>query len=145
LVAIADAVPSVRVGNLVLNAPLYGPALLARDVATVDAATGGRLESGLGSEYIESDFVGLGPPFPSAGQRVELLDEHIRTIRTFLSSPDYAPAPMQSPPPILVAGIGDKMLSLAAMLLAAASNDTKAINLRLAWIFRETWRDTVLG
>jgi alkanesulfonate monooxygenase SsuD/methylene tetrahydromethanopterin reductase-like flavin-dependent oxidoreductase (luciferase family) len=41
LVAIADAVPSVRVGNLVLNAPLYAPALLVRDLATVDAATGG--------------------------------------------------------------------------------------------------------
>jgi len=66
LVAIADAVPSVRVGNLVLNAPLYAPALLVRDLATVDAATGGRLEIGLGSGYVESDFVGFGLPFPSA-------------------------------------------------------------------------------
>ena len=114
LVSIADAVPSVRVGNLVLNAPLYGPALLARELATVDAATGGRLEIGLGSGYIERDFVGFGLPFPSAGQRVEMLGEHLRTIRSLLSSPDYTPASVQSPPPILVAGIGDKMLSLAA-------------------------------
>jgi probable F420-dependent oxidoreductase len=114
LVAIADAVPSVRVGNLVLNAPLYAPALLARELATVDIASGGRLEIGLGSGYIERDFNGYGLPFPSAGQRVDMLGEHLRTIRSLLSSLDYGPLPFQSPPPILVAGIGDKMLSLAA-------------------------------
>src|SRR5258705_7886052 len=43
-----------------------------------------------------------------------MLTEHVTTIRKLLSSPDYRPAPVQSPPPILVAGIGDKMLSLAA-------------------------------
>jgi probable F420-dependent oxidoreductase len=112
LVAIADAVPPVRVGNLVLNAPLYAPALLARELATVEIASGGRLEIGLGSGYIERDFTGYGLPFPCAGQRVDMLGEHLRTIRSLLSSPDYGPPPVQSPPPILVAGIGDKMLSL---------------------------------
>ena len=114
LVAIAAAVPSVRISNLVINAPLYQPALLARDLATVDAASGGRLEIGLGSGYIAADFAGFGLPFPSAGQRVEVLTEHVTTIRHLLSSPDYRPAPVQSPPPIMVAGIGDKMLSMAA-------------------------------
>jgi len=114
LVAIADAVPSIRISTLVINTPLYRPALLARDLATVDAASGGRLEIGLGSGYVEGDFAGAGVPFPSAAQRVELLTEHVTTIRELLSSPDYRPAPVQSPPPILVAGIGDKMLSLAA-------------------------------
>ena len=114
LVAVAAAVPSVRISNLVLNAPLYQPALLARDLATVDAASGGRLEIALGSGYIAADFAGFGLPFPSAAQRVEVLTKHVTTIRTLLSSPDYRPAPVQSPPPILVAGIGDKMLSMAA-------------------------------
>ena len=138
LVSIADAVPSVRVGNLVLNAPLYGPALLARELATVDAATGGRLEIGLGSGYIERDFVGFGLPFPSAGQRVEMLGEHLRTIRSLLSSPDYTPASVQSPPPILVAGIGDKMLSLAAeyadIIAIAAQGHKDQIGERIDYI-----------
>jgi probable F420-dependent oxidoreductase len=138
LVAIADAVPSVRVGNLVLNAPLYAPALLARDLATVDATSGGRLEIGLGSGYIERDFAGFGVPFPPAGQRVELLGEHLRTIRALLSSPDYAPAPAQSPPPILVAGIGDKMLSLAAqhadIIAIAAQGHKDQIGERIDYI-----------
>jgi probable F420-dependent oxidoreductase len=114
LVAIADAVPSIRVSNLVINSALYRPGLLARDLATVDSATGGRLEIGLGTGYVEEDFIGAGLPFPSGRERVELLGEHIRTIRELLSNPDYKPAPVQSPPPILVAGIGNKLLSLAA-------------------------------
>src|SRR5215813_2512343 len=51
LVAIAAAVPSVRVGNCVLNTAFYRPALLARDLAAVDSATDGRLEIGLGAGY----------------------------------------------------------------------------------------------
>jgi probable F420-dependent oxidoreductase len=128
LVAIADAVPSIRISTLVINTPLYRPALLARDLATVDAASGGRLEIGLGSGYVEGDFAGAGVPFPSAAQRVELLTEHVTTIRKLLSSPDYRPAPVQSPPPILVAGIGDKMLSLAAQsadIIAVAAQGHK--------------------
>jgi probable F420-dependent oxidoreductase len=110
LVAIADAVPSVRV----INAALYRPALLARDLATLDSASGGRLDIGLGSGYVEQDFTGSGLPFPTGRQRVDLLTEHVATIRELLSSPDYVPAPVQSPPPIMVAGIGDRLLSMAA-------------------------------
>src|SRR5271169_1942993 len=104
LVAIADAVPSIRIGNLVINSALYRPALLARDLATVDAASGGRLDVALGTGYVEEDFTGSGLPFPTGRQRVDLLTEHVLTIRELLSSPDYIPAPVQSPPPIMVAG-----------------------------------------
>jgi alkanesulfonate monooxygenase SsuD/methylene tetrahydromethanopterin reductase-like flavin-dependent oxidoreductase (luciferase family) len=76
LVAIASAVPSIRVRNLVINSALYQPALLARDLATVDAATGGRLDIGLGTGYVEEDFTGSGLPFPTGRQRVEILTEH---------------------------------------------------------------------
>ena len=51
LVTVAAAAPSVRVSNLVINAGFYRPALLARDLASVDALTGGRLEIGLGTGY----------------------------------------------------------------------------------------------
>ena len=74
LVAIADAVPAVGVSTFVINTPLYRPAQLAWDLATVDAASGGRLDIGLGRGYIEGDFAVAGVPFPSAGQRVELLN-----------------------------------------------------------------------
>ena len=49
LVAIAAAVPNIRVSNLVLNTAFCRPGPLTRDLASVDSATGGRLEIGLGA------------------------------------------------------------------------------------------------
>ncbi len=49
LVAIAAAVPNIRVSNLVLNTAFCRPGRLTRDLASVDSATGGRLEIGLGA------------------------------------------------------------------------------------------------
>jgi alkanesulfonate monooxygenase SsuD/methylene tetrahydromethanopterin reductase-like flavin-dependent oxidoreductase (luciferase family) len=91
LVAIADAVPSIQVGNLVLNAGFYRPALLARDFASVDSATGGRLIIGLGAGYAEEEFRAAGIPFPTAGQRVQMLADHVIEIKRLLSQPDYVP------------------------------------------------------
>ena len=65
------------VGDLVLHAPLYRPALLTGDLVTVNIATGGRVEIGLGSGYIERDFTGYGLPLMPAGQRVDILGEHL--------------------------------------------------------------------
>ncbi|MBB4688214.1 TIGR03621 family F420-dependent LLM class oxidoreductase [Amycolatopsis jiangsuensis] len=114
LISIAEAAPSLRVGNMVINASFYRPALLARDLASVDSATGGRLEIGLGTGYVEEEFHAAGLPFPSAGARVDLVVEHAVEIRRLLSSSDYNPAPAQTPPPIMIAGIGDRMLAAAA-------------------------------
>jgi probable F420-dependent oxidoreductase len=87
LVAIAAAVPNIRVGNLVLNAAFYRPALLARDLASVDSATGGRLEIGLGAGYVEAEFTAVGLPFPRPAERIRLLKEHLIEIRERLSDP----------------------------------------------------------
>jgi probable F420-dependent oxidoreductase len=114
LVAIAQAAPTLRVSNLVLNASFYRPALLARDLASVDSATNGRLEIGLGAGYVEQDFIAAGIPFPRAGARVDRLTEHVTEIRRLLSSPGYIPPPVQTPPPIMVAGVGDRVLAVAA-------------------------------
>jgi probable F420-dependent oxidoreductase len=114
LVAIAAAAPAVRVGNLVINASFHRPALLARDLASVDSATGGRLDIGLGAGYVEQEFVAAGLPFLSLDARVQLLTEHITEIRNQLSDSSYTPPAVQKPPPILVGGRGNKVLSIAA-------------------------------
>jgi probable F420-dependent oxidoreductase len=114
LLPMAEAAPSLRVGNMVLDAPFYRPALLARDLAAVDAATGGRLEIGLGAGHAEEEFRAAGLPFPSAGARVDLVVEHAVEIRRLLSDPGHSPAPVQTPPPIMIAGMGDRMLTAAA-------------------------------
>ena len=114
LVAIAAAAPTVKVSNLVINAGFYRPALLARDLAAVDSATGGRLIISLGTGYVEQEFDAAGLPFPSPGQRVRILTEHVTEIRRLLSDPGHMPPPVQTPPPIMVAGAGNKLLTMAA-------------------------------
>ena len=114
LVAIAAAAPSVRVGTLVINASFHRPALLTRDLASVDSATGGRLDIGLGVGYAKEEFAAAGLPFATHAARAQLLIEHISEIRSALSNPEYLPPPVQKPPPILVGGAGSKLLSIAA-------------------------------
>jgi probable F420-dependent oxidoreductase len=129
LPTLAAAAPTLQVSNLVLNAAFYRPALLARDLASVDSATGGRLIVGLGTGYVEPEFAAAGIPFPSAGARVKLLTEHVTEIRKLLSDPGHIPPPVQTPPPIMVAGAGDKLLTMAAQhadIVAIASMGSEA-------------------
>jgi probable F420-dependent oxidoreductase len=129
LVAIAEAAPSVKVSNLVINAAFYRPALLARDLASVDSATGGRLIIALGTGYVEPEFHAAGLPFPTPGARVKLLTEHVTEIRRLLSDPGHIPPPVQTPPPIMIAGVGDKLLAMGAAhadIISIASQGTEA-------------------
>ncbi|SIR70230.1 TIGR03621 family F420-dependent LLM class oxidoreductase [Williamsia sterculiae] len=114
LVAAAAAAPHARVGTFVLNTAFYRPALLARDLASVDQLTGGRLEIGLGAGYVRDEFDAAGIPFQRAGARVEHLEETARFLRDAARGDDHVPAFVQSPPPIMIAGVGDRVLRLAA-------------------------------
>jgi probable F420-dependent oxidoreductase len=121
LVAIAHAAPSVRVSNLVLNCAFYRPALLARDLASVDSATGGRLDVGLGAGYVEEEFTAAGLPFPTPGERIRLLTEHVTALRALVPDPGHTVA---QAPPILIAAMGTRLLSTAgrhADIVAVAS------------------------
>ncbi|MEU0474505.1 TIGR03621 family F420-dependent LLM class oxidoreductase [Streptomyces olivaceus] len=114
LVAMAEAAPTLRVSTHVLNTSFYRPALLARDLAAVDSATDGRLIIGMGAGYSEGELRAVGLPFPSAGARINHLVEHVDEIRRCLSDPGYVPTPVQTPPPILIGGSGDRLLTTAA-------------------------------
>ncbi|MGH3633873.1 TIGR03621 family F420-dependent LLM class oxidoreductase [Mycobacterium sp.] len=103
LTAIAAATTTIRLGTYVLNACFYKPALLARDVTAVDLLSDGRLELGLGAGYAKEEFEAAELPYPSAGQRVDYL-EH---VTTYLKQ--HLPAV-----PILIAGNGDRLLTVAA-------------------------------
>jgi probable F420-dependent oxidoreductase len=144
LVAIAAAAPSVRVGNMVINAAFYRPALLARDLASVDSATGGRLEIGLGAGHVEEEFVAAGLPFPKPGLRLKLLAQHITEIRTSLSDTTYIPPAIQKPPPVLVAGMGDRLLAIAAehadIVAIASLGDDAELAERVDYVKRQAGR-----
>ncbi|MEV3963674.1 LLM class F420-dependent oxidoreductase [Nocardia sp. NPDC050193] len=111
----AAATERVRLNTFVLNVPFYNPALLARDVATVDQLSGGRVELGLGAGYVEAEFEAAGIPFPSGGRRVDHVAETAATLKRLYADADYRPSPAQAGgPPLLIAGWGERMLRVAA-------------------------------
>jgi len=103
MVAAADAARTIRVGTFVLNAAFYSPALLARDAVDTDLLSDGRLELGLGTGYVREEFEAAEIPYPTAGERVA----HLRHVTTYLKR--TAPSI-----PLLIAGNGDKVLTIAA-------------------------------
>ncbi|MGA5463393.1 TIGR03621 family F420-dependent LLM class oxidoreductase [Mycobacterium sp. NPDC050041] len=103
LMAAAAATRTLRLGTFVLNAGFYRPALLARDVAALHDLSGGRFEAGLGTGYVREEFEAAELPYPSAGARVDHLAHVTGYLREHLPSV-----------PILIAGNGDRVLTLAA-------------------------------
>jgi probable F420-dependent oxidoreductase len=115
LVAAAEATERPRVGTFVLNAGFWNPALLAREVATADALTGGRLELGLGTGYVQAEHEAAGLPFGSPRERVDHLRRTVEELAKLLGSAEHRPQPVQRPRvPLLIGGNGDRMLRLTA-------------------------------
>ena len=81
LAAMATVVKRARIGCLVTGAIYRNPAVLAKMAVTVDHISGGRLEFGLGAGWHEAEHRGYGIPFPSAGERIAILDEALRVIK----------------------------------------------------------------
>ncbi|MFC8515308.1 LLM class F420-dependent oxidoreductase [Streptomyces sp. NPDC057257] len=115
LVAAAEATERPRLGTFVLNAGFWNPTLLAREVATTDALTGGRLELGLGTGYVGSEHEAAGLPFGSPRERVDHLRRTVEELDRLLGSPDHQPRPVQKPRvPLLIGGNGERMMRLTA-------------------------------
>jgi probable F420-dependent oxidoreductase len=126
LVAAADATERLRVGTLVLNAPFWNPALLAREIVTTDVLTDGRLDVGLGAGHMKWEFDAAGIPWTGFQARADRLEETITELRRFLTTDlaalpgGTAPQPVQrsgfggSGPPLIVGGTGDRILTIAA-------------------------------
>jgi probable F420-dependent oxidoreductase len=129
MVAAAAATTTLRVGSHVLAGELRNPALLAKEAATVDMLTEGRLELGIGAGWNQAEHDGIGVRFPAPGTRVERLGETLTVLKGLLGNDSFSfagrhhrvtevavlPRPVQRPrPPIMVGGGGRDILSLAA-------------------------------
>lgn len=114
----------LRIMTWILLAPLRDPILLAREVAAVSIATGGRFELGVGVGWLEEEYRALGIDFDSRGERLdEMLDvmaqiwsrDNIRHAgRHFTFGPvSVNPKPM-APVPVLIGGHSLSALRRAA-------------------------------
>src|SRR5437899_387640 len=89
--ALATVTERVRLGHLVLANGFRHPALLAKMAITLDHASGGRLELGLGSGSSAPEFAEFGLEFPQAAERAGRLAEALEVIRLLFTedAPSY--------------------------------------------------------
>jgi probable F420-dependent oxidoreductase len=126
---VAEATERLRVGSLVLGNDYKHPVVLAREAATLDLLSDGRLELGVGAGWMTADYERAGLPLDRPGVRVDRLAESLAVLKgLFADAPfsfhgehyqitdlDGSPKPVQRPgPPIIVGGGGQRVLSLAA-------------------------------
>ena len=71
LALIAQATERATIGTAALVLPLRQPVVFAKQAASIDAASGGRLRLGLGAGWLEEEFDALGVPFEGRGRRLE--------------------------------------------------------------------------
>src|SRR3546814_378976 len=78
LTYVAASTSTIRLGTGILILPQRNPVTLAKEVATLDRLSGGRMELGIGVGWLEEEFDALGIPFADRGKRT---DEHIEALR----------------------------------------------------------------
>jgi alkanesulfonate monooxygenase SsuD/methylene tetrahydromethanopterin reductase-like flavin-dependent oxidoreductase (luciferase family) len=77
----------------VLNVAFWNPALLAREIATTDILTGGRLKVGLGAGHMKAEFDEAGIAWEPFGTRANRLVETIRVLEHWFRTGDHAGLP----------------------------------------------------
>ena len=128
LMAAADATTTLRVGALVWDNDYRHPAVLAKELATMDLLSDGRLEVGLGAGWQKTDYDYTGIAYDRPGVRIDRFVEGVRVIKgLFADGPltfagehytitdyDGMPKPLQKFPPILIGGGGKRVLTIVA-------------------------------
>ncbi len=128
LATAASVTRTLRVGTLVLGNDYRHPVILAKEAATLDLLSGGRLELGLGAGWLQAEYEQAGLPFDPPGVRIGRLAEAIAVLKgLFAAGPltfsgrhyritglNGFPKPLQQPhPPILIGAGSKRMLTLA--------------------------------
>jgi probable F420-dependent oxidoreductase len=105
------------------------PVVLAKEAATLDLLSDGRLDFGLGAGWLATDYEQTGIPFDPPGTRIERMAEALQIIKAFfaggsisftgkhykIAGVEAMPSAVQKPhPPIILGGGGRRMLRLAA-------------------------------
>jgi probable F420-dependent oxidoreductase len=129
LTVAAEATTTLRVGSLVFGNDFRHPMTLAKEIATLDLCSEGRVEFGLGAGWMTTDYEQSGIEADDAGTRISRMAESLAVLKSLWSSPEttYAgeyyritgavgsPEPRQRPhPPIIIGGGGRRVLGIAA-------------------------------
>lgn len=85
LSALAMVTDRVRIGHMVVCTGFRNPALTAKLTSTIDVISGGRFELGIGAGWKEEEWIAYGYGFPSTGERLDALGEHLEVITRMLA------------------------------------------------------------
>ena len=136
LAVAAEATTTLRIGSRMFCVGYHQPVVLAKEAATLDFFSEGRLELGLGAGWLENEYVAMGIPFPSAGERIAALRETVELLeQTFAGGQvevrgrhvqahgfEAVPRPTQEPrPPIMIGGGAPRVLRMAGELADVVS------------------------
>ena len=127
LAGLAARTESIELGTLVTGATYRNPALLAKQVTTLDHVSGGRAILGIGASWNEDEYIayGFGDGLPSIKERLDRLEEAVRICRAMFSGSSSTftgdrhrvadalnnPQPLRpGGPPIMIGGGGEKRL-----------------------------------
>lgn len=127
LAYVAAAAPTLRLGTCILILPQHNPVILAKELATLDVLSGGRVTLGIGVGWMKEEFEALGVPWERRGARN---DEYVAAMRTLWSGPEVefhgdfvdfdtvtcSPRPPKGNIPIIVGGDTKVAISRAARL-----------------------------
>ena len=129
--ALAMATSRVRIGVLVYSVGYRRPAVLANAIATIDQLSGGRAEASLGAGWAKAEYDAYGMPFPSLGERIDVLAEGVECLAGLLHNERFTfegihfqlrdaslgMRPIQEHLPVWVGGLGERRtIPLAARL-----------------------------
>ena len=129
LMAAANATETLRVGALVWDNDYRHPVVLAKELATLDVLSAGRLQIGIGAGWLATDYAQSGITYDSSKVRVDRFEEGLTVLKGALSNEPFSftgthyaiaeytgwPRPVQLPrPPILIGAGGKRMLNIAA-------------------------------
>ncbi|HJC29966.1 MAG TPA: LLM class F420-dependent oxidoreductase [Candidatus Dietzia intestinipullorum] len=81
MAGLGTATSRVRLGQMCTCIGYRNPALLAKTASTVDMISGGRVEMGIGAGWYQHEWEAYGYGFPSAGERIAMLDEGVQIMR----------------------------------------------------------------
>ncbi len=131
LMAAADATEALRIGALVWCNDYRHPVVLAKEAATLDLLSDGRLELGIGAGWMRTDYDEAGMVYDRPGLRIERMVEAVHILKGLFADGEFShdgehyqisslngtPKPVQKPhPPFLIGGGGPRFLRLAGQL-----------------------------